>query len=75
MIDVGRHRSLEIILLASEGKNFLLTLDSDCLESYHVLFEISACYVFYEVANFVPPSFLSSVLYDPDSFLILRVFQ
>lgn len=61
MTDVGRYHSLETMSLASEGKNLLL-LDNDCLVSYHILFEISASYLFYAVASFVPPSFLSGIL-------------
>lgn len=40
----------------------LLTDLSACLMFCHVLSEISAWCLFYVVANFVPPSFLSSIL-------------
>lgn len=48
--------------------------------SFHRLFEISACYLLYAVANLVPPSFVrysgtQIVLYEPGSFFILGISQ
>lgn len=47
---------------------------------FHRLFEISACYLLFAVANSFPPSFVKYsgtqiVLYEPDSFFILRASQ